>query len=404
MNKLKICIITPIIYPVPAIKGGAVEGLVELLVRINEIEDKMDLTIVSLYEKEAEKSAKNYVNSKFIFIKRGDIWDKIWSSKFFVYINKAWIKLKNDYLFAMPFVKRIWKKIATSDFDYYILEGGGDYYNFGYLHKKISKDKLLVHFHGEVAGDEAINNWFGRYIAVSNYIGRRLICNGKLDVERLCILQNCFDRSIIADNKPIVKRNLRKKYGIEPEDFVYVYWGRLVPAKGVLEAVKAFKKVSVNQGNAKLLIVGNATFGYETKSEYDKKLEKLCCDNNVDKKVKFTGFIPHNEMGSVLGICDVGLIPSIWDEPAALTVFEGLANKLPIITTSVGGTPEIIKNGYNGILIKWSKDFVDDIANAMDKLYNSEELREHLSSNAYTTAMKYTDENFYNNFVDILKS
>ena len=53
--------------PVPAVLGGAIETLVELLADINEKEKKLDLTIYSRYNADAEKKSKNYKHSKFVY-------------------------------------------------------------------------------------------------------------------------------------------------------------------------------------------------------------------------------------------------------------------------------------------------------------------------------------------------
>ena len=58
MSKKTICIFTSMIYPVPAVRGGAVEGLVELMVRMNEIYNAMELTVISVYDNEAVRKAK----------------------------------------------------------------------------------------------------------------------------------------------------------------------------------------------------------------------------------------------------------------------------------------------------------------------------------------------------------
>ena len=49
-RRIKICIIPPQKLPVPAVRGGAVEGLLDLLINENEIENKMDITIISKYD------------------------------------------------------------------------------------------------------------------------------------------------------------------------------------------------------------------------------------------------------------------------------------------------------------------------------------------------------------------
>ena len=55
--------------PVPAVKGGAVEGLIDLLIEENESQKKMDITVISIYDKEAKEKSKSFIHTKFIYIR-----------------------------------------------------------------------------------------------------------------------------------------------------------------------------------------------------------------------------------------------------------------------------------------------------------------------------------------------
>lgn len=401
LEKKKVCIITPMIYPVPAVKGGAVEGLVELLIRMNEKYNEMELTVVSLYDKEAEDAAKQYKKTTFVWVKRGNFWDKFWSKKIWLYANKIGIKLSGKTIFSMPFVKRAWKQIRGIEYDQYILEGGGDCYNFGYLHKKITPAKFMVHFHGEVEGDKAIRDWFGKSITVSNYIGRKLICNGMVSSSQLRVLPNCFDSDAMRSKAS--RSEIRNKYGLHQSDFVFIYWGRLIPEKGVVELLRAFEQVCSKIPEAKLLILGNANFGYEIRNEYDLILEKICKKPLLENRVIFTGFVNHDEMGSVLEACDIGVIPSIWDDPAPLTVFEGLSKGLPLIASRVGGIPEIITDNQNGCLINWTLNYSEELEKKMVELYCDKEKRSRLAYNAIESVNKYKPDTYYKNYLNIVR-
>lgn len=397
----KICIITSMIYPVPAVKGGAVEGLVELLIRMNEKYNQLDLTVVSIFDSDAERVSKKYKNTRFVYISRANLLDKILSKKLFIYINKMGMKFKGKTLIAMPFVKKTIKTLKNQEFDRYVLEGGGDCYNFGYLSKCISQEKLYVHFHGEVPGERAIQEWFGKCMTVSNFIARRLICNGVVDSSKVEVLPNCFDQESMQTN--ISREEIRNRYNISEHDIVYIYWGRLLPEKGVYELIKAYKNLGDELENTKLLVLGNANFGYGTRSSYDYKIEEICKEESIRDRVIFTGFVPHDEMGSVLAACDIGVIPSIWDDPAPLTVFEGLSKGLPLITGMVGGIPEIIQDGYNGLLVKWSKDYSWNLSMKMIELKQNSELREKLSKKALESIKEYAPEIYYERYVRMME-
>lgn len=396
---MKLCIFSPMILPVPAINGGAVEGLIELIAKVNEIEKKFDLTIVSIHDKKAVEISKSYHYTKFIFIKCDSIIDKILSKKLFLYINKVWIRFRGSTLISTPYVKKAWNKIKKENFDFYMIEGGGNYYNFGYLSKKIPKEKFGIHFHGEVAGDNALYKWFNIYMVVSNYIGRKLICNGILNSNKVHLLRNCFDSN--SSRVSVDKLTIRNKFNFKENDFIFVFWGRLIPEKGVKELILAYLEL-IKIYKVKLLIVGNANFGLQTTDEYSQTLESLATEETKKGNIVFTGHVSHNMIGNILNACDVGVIPSIWDDPAPLTVYEGLSVGLPLIVTNTGGITEIAKNYENALVLSWSENFIYDLKNAMIELIKNNDLREKLSNTAKYEIKEYNENRYYENYYQLL--
>lgn len=73
MKKIKLAMITSGFLPVPATKGGAVENLIVNILNENEINNKIEFSIFSIYEEKAILESKKYHNSKFIFIRTGRI-------------------------------------------------------------------------------------------------------------------------------------------------------------------------------------------------------------------------------------------------------------------------------------------------------------------------------------------
>lgn len=72
----KILIISTCGMPVPAVKGGAVPMLIEAIIKENEKLNKAHLTVIGSYDKEAKDASIKYLNTKFIFIKRSNIFIK----------------------------------------------------------------------------------------------------------------------------------------------------------------------------------------------------------------------------------------------------------------------------------------------------------------------------------------
>ena len=69
----------------------------------------------------------------------------------------------------------------------------------------------------------------------------------------------------------------------------------------------------------------------------------------VDRKVIFTGL--QTDVMAWLGISDVCLLPSLFREGLSLALIEAMAAGLPVIGTRIGGIPEVIADGENGLLV-----------------------------------------------------
>ena len=82
---------------------------------------------------------------------------------------------------------------------------------------------------------------------------------------------------------------------------------------------------------------------------------------------------------------DVYISPSIF-EGMPNAILEAMILKKPIIATNSGGVPEIIKDGYNGLLVKEFSS--DEIYEKVVSLYKNKEGRRRLGINAYNTAIK----------------
>ena len=65
---LNVCIVMPIFFPVPAVRGGAVEQLATFLADESEKSHKINLTFISVYDELAIEASKKYKYSKFIYI------------------------------------------------------------------------------------------------------------------------------------------------------------------------------------------------------------------------------------------------------------------------------------------------------------------------------------------------
>ena len=158
---LKICLITPNLLPVPSVKGGAIESLVTNIVKKQEEYKKLDLTVVSLYDKKALEESKKYPNTKFIYIKKNISY----------YITGIFYNISNR-LFKTnlnTYNHFVLNKIKNMNFDYVVAEGG-HYESYNKFLKYYKKENLIIHLHHVERSNEIIDKTFSRLLGVSDYV------------------------------------------------------------------------------------------------------------------------------------------------------------------------------------------------------------------------------------------
>ena len=190
-----------------------------------------------------------------------------------------------------------------------------------------------------------------------------------------------FDKKIFNPNIKNYK-TIRRKY-CKDNELMVLSVGRLVEKKGFEYLIKAFSIAYKKKRNAKLIIVGN---GY-----LKEKLNNLIKDMKLKNNIILAGEINHKLLPKYYKAADIFVLPSIIDsegdrETQGVVFAEAMATKLPVIGTNTGGIPDIISNEKVGILVEQKNP--NQLAKAMLKLLNSENLRKYYSENAYKHVMK----------------
>ncbi|HFR3749018.1 TPA: glycosyltransferase family 4 protein, partial [Streptococcus suis] len=162
----------------------------------------------------------------------------------------------------------------------------------------------------------------------------------------------------------IDKEKLYQKYNLKPENKIVLFTGRLTPDKGILELLEAFNNLNLN--NVILLIVGSYYFKSDTHSDFEKQFKDL-----ANSSVRFTGFVEYEDIPKTYQLADIVVLPSIWEDPAPLTVIEALSAGVPLITTDSGGIPEYVK-GTDTIVLTRDENLVNNITSSIRNLLNNE--------------------------------
>jgi len=121
-----------------------------------------------------------------------------------------------------------------------------------------------------------------------------------------------------------------------------------------------------------------------------------------DSRVRFHGFVTGAEKERLFEEADVFLLPSIWYDNSPVVIYESFSFGLPVIASRIGGIPELIKDGENGLLI--APGDINELVAAINNLWNQPKLLNQLSRQAYVASQTYTFELHLEKFLKILNS
>lgn len=163
---------------------------------------------------------------------------------------------------------------------------------------------------------------------------------------------------------------VRRKYGVS-ERFAIVFAGRLIPRKGIPVLIKAAKIAKKSVPAVKLVIAGGTE-----KASYKRHLKQLAEKHGVS--THFLGYVSRSRMHEVYRMGDCMVCPSQKHEAFGLVIVESMACGVPTIGSKIGGIPEIIRNGENGLLVSDYRN-PQAFAHAIVKVYKNKTLARKLS-------------------------
>ncbi|MFT3918868.1 glycosyltransferase family 4 protein [Cloacibacterium sp.] len=175
---------------------------------------------------------------------------------------------------------------------------------------------------------------------------------------------------------------LRQKLKISPEDFVFVFVGRLVIDKGLKELLGAFGKVSNKFPNAKLVLVG------PREDEKSKTENDIFSEIENNQNIIAVGY--QEEVRPYFAMANVFVLPS-YREGFPNAVLQAGAMNLPSIVTDISGANEIIQQNENGIIIPPKNQ--EELEKAMVKLLTSPDFLLSLKNNTRERIIQLFDKN-----------
>ena len=175
--------------------------------------------------------------------------------------------------------------------------------------------------------------------------------------------------SMITENTNIIAINNSVEYchvtneGSGRKTHSLLFLGKLVPSKGLYDLIDAVSMLRVTFSDIELVIGGSGNS--DIFHNYAKK-------SGIDDKIKFAGWIEGKEKNLYLSHSSIFVLPS-YNEGLPVSVLEAMAAGIPVVATAVGGIPDVINSGEEGILVSPSDPI--DLKNAIETLFLDDDLR-----------------------------
>lgn len=208
------------------------------------------------------------------------------------------------------------------------------------------------------------------------------------------VRQGLVERGIPLESAPIIHNGVdtavfypKDNLDTAPEGLRLLYAGRICWDKGVHTAVEALD-ILVKQRAEQRVTLHIAGFQDPT---YTADLRKYVTEHRLEPWVTFGGAVPKQHMPELLRAHDALVFPSIWPEPFGRSLIEAMASGLPVLCTPVGGVPEVVGNGNEGLY--FAPGDASDLVLQINRLLHDRDLCMRLAQAGAERVRAYFDLN-----------
>jgi len=211
-----------------------------------------------------------------------------------------------------------------------------------------------------------------RIIAVSAWT--RNVCKAEYGIpeEKFSVIHNGVD--LTEFNPQIARTQIRSMFSLH-EDPIILSVGCASIWKGIPYLLRSMVNVTARLPDARLIVVGSR--------RYQDQMQLLTKELGIQKNVIFPGPVTREELPFYYSACDVFAMPTIC-EGFPLVVLEAMASGRPVVASRVGGIPEAIETGSNGILFEPGN--VSQLTRALLSLLEDGSLRRNMGRKARLVA------------------
>lgn len=238
------------------------------------------------------------------------------------------------------------------------------------------KKKIVYHIHGAEfhlfykKNKKEVTNVLKKVDAVITLSDSWKEFFNKIGIDNTYVVPN-----ITPKTEPVIRNN-------STEIIKIAFIGTICQRKGSYDIVEMVNKYQESLKNkVKISLYGNG--------EID-STEHLIKQYNLANIIECPGAVNFTDICEILKDCDIFILPS-YNEGLPIAILEAMSYSLPVISTPVGGIPEVIKDGENGFII--TPGDKDALYNAIIKLVDDKVLREDMGEKSYKKVQQHFPEN-----------
>lgn len=371
-------------YPIPAIRGGAMEAGATRMMDMNEKFQKMDFTVITISDPGLEEVKPQYKFTRIIQIKITSI-DRIRDLGYRIIRRLSGFRLP----IWTPYVHKVNKQLKKGDYDIVMfctsnfeVAQVSDRVKSKIVYRVVS-DYLTQQSYGIKKICKRVDKFY-----TFEYIRNRMMNMLNIPEDRFWAGNNSIDITIPnLDERNNIRKRIRENHNLGDNDIVVLYVGRLSKEKGPLELVSAMSDVP----NAKLILVGGENFSSDIQTDYVKSLYEAA--EKCGGRVIFTGFQPAKVAREYMYAADIAVVPSICNEAASSALLEFRVSMLPTVASNMGGMK--YNAGDNVLWVEYDDNYIKGLSSAINRLVDDKALREQLSQVAREGLELRTREHSY---------
>ena len=214
-----------------------------------------------------------------------------------------------------------------------------------------------------------VNEPLTKVICVSNYSHLCMSSFGLLPRDRFQRIYNGVDLSRVKSDRQRTI-DFRRRYSIPLDRSIVTQVSWIIPEKGIMDFLETARLVCRQNRNVQFVVVGEGDY----RQEYMRRAFEM----GIEDRVTWTGMVEDPFGEGVFEAADVVCQFSRWEEVFGWTIAEAMAHGKPVVTTRVGGIPELVQDHESGYLV--DRGDTETMSNKILILLNDASLRKHMGS------------------------